>query len=271
MDALIDIVGSVAGLYEMGIEQLYCGPVPLGEGWVQGAHGPIPVPGPATAELLAGAQARTRPSPGPGECTTPTGAALLAELARFEEPSFTLERVAVGAGSRETPWPNVARLLMGRKAEPSLVELVTNIDDMNPQLFAAASERLLAAGALDVWLAPIQMKKGRPGVMMTVIAPAPLESTLADVLLRETTTLGVRVRPLAHRHEARRDVRRVETPFGALRVKVKWIGPEVVGATPEYDDCVSAAQAGSKSVREVHEAAVVAAQRLLAELRGPRS
>ena len=268
VDALIDVVGGVAGLYELGIRELYSGPVPLGEGWVQGAHGPIPVPGPATVELLAGARARTRASPGPGECLTPTGAALLAELARFEEPALTLERVAIGAGSRDAPWPNVARLLLGQLAERSHVELVTNIDDMNPQLFSAASERLLAAGALDVWLAPIQMKKGRPGVMLTVIAPAALEAALADALLRETTTLGVRVRPLSHRHEARREERRVETPFGAVTVKVKWLGREAVGAAPEYDDCVAAARAHSKSVREVHEAAVVAAQRLLAELRG---
>src|SRR5262245_21779269 len=135
MDALIDIVGSVAGLYELGIEQLYCGPVPLGAGWVNGAHGPIPVPGPATVELLAVANARTRPSPGPGECLTPTGAALIAERARFEEPALTLDRVAVGAGSRDTPWPNVARLLLGRADDRSHVELITNIDDMNPQLF----------------------------------------------------------------------------------------------------------------------------------------
>jgi uncharacterized protein (TIGR00299 family) protein len=271
VDALIDIVGGVAALYELGVEQLLAGPVPIGEGWVQGAHGPIPVPGPATLELLAGAGARTRASPGQGECLTPTGAAMLAELARFEEPALTLERVAVGAGSRDTPWPNVARLLLGRRDEPSHLELVTNIDDMNPQLFAATSDRLLAAGALDVWLAPIQMKKGRPGVMLTVIAPAGLEAALSELILRETTTLGIRVRPLAHRHEARREVRRVETPYGPIRVKVKWLGREAVGAAPEYDDCLAAAQAHSKSVREVHEAGVVAGQALLAELRASKS
>ena len=136
---------SVAGLHELGIEKLYASAVPLGHGWIESAHGRLPLPAPATLELLAAAGAPTRPAPGPGELLTPTAAAILAELASFEQPLMTLSRIGVGAGQKEFAWPNVARLWLGQPAGTgSMVQLETNIDDMNPQLIAAVSEKLLA-------------------------------------------------------------------------------------------------------------------------------
>jgi pyridinium-3,5-bisthiocarboxylic acid mononucleotide nickel chelatase len=268
VDAIIDIVGAVAGIHELGIESLYAGPVPLGQGWGQSAHGPIPLPGPATLELLAAARAPTRPAPGPGEWVTPTGAALLAELSTFSEPSFVLERVAVGAGQRDCPWPNVARLLLGSETEPALVLLETNIDDMSPQLYAAVSERLFALGARDVWLTPVQMKKGRPGVVLSALCPAALETAASETILRETTTLGVRVQTLAARHEAAgRELRPVDTAYGPVRVKLKRVGSDLVAATPEYDDCAALAAARGVPLREVLDAAQAAGRALVEGLR----
>lgn len=261
LDAIVDIVGAAAGLHALGIEQLYASGAPLGSGWVQSAHGQIPVPAPATLELLTAAQAPTRPSPGPGELVTPTGAAILAQYARFEQPEMRLLRVGVGAGQRDPAWPNVARLLLGERLAPGpLVEISANIDDMNPELYGAVTQRLFASGARDVWLTPVQMKKGRPGVVLSLMAPANLEATLADLLLRETTTLGVRVHAV-HRHEAGREVRTVDTRYGPIQVKLKLIDGEVWGAMPEYDDCQRAAEAAGAPVRVVYEEAAAQARR----------
>jgi uncharacterized protein (TIGR00299 family) protein len=268
VDALIDIVGSCAGLAGLGIEQLYCAALPLSGGLTTTAHGQIPLPAPATLELLAAVHAPTRPGPGPGEWVTPTGAALVAELARFEQPMMDLRRIGAGAGSRDCAWPNLARLWIGdMQDQGALVELETNIDDMNPQLFAAVTERLLAAGARDAWLTPIQMKKGRPAVLVSVLAPAGLEPALTDLLLRETTTLGVRTRHFTHRAQAAREIRQVETSFGPIDVKVKWVGGEAVGAAPEFDRCRAAADRAGVPVKEVYDRAAAAAQDLLAHLR----
>ena len=272
IDAIIDVVGVVTGLHELGIERVYASPLPLGPGWTQTDHGKVPLPAPATLELLAAAGAPTRPAPGPGELVTPTGAALLADLATFTQPAMTLSRIGIGAGQREFAWPNIARLWLGEaeagaSGTGGIVQIETNIDDMNPQWYAAVSDKLFAAGARDVWFTPIQMKKGRPGVMLCALGSAAHEAKLADVILRETTTLGVRVHALAHRHEARREIRPVETAFGPVHVKVKWIGNEAMGAMPEYEDCRKLADVAGVPVRIVHEAASVAAQELLLAFR----
>jgi hypothetical protein len=255
LDAIIDIVGAAAGLHALGVEQLYASGAPLGSGWVQSAHGQIPVPAPATLALLAAANAPIRPSPGPGELVTPTGAAILAQYARFEQPEMRLARVGMGAGQRNPAWPNVARLVLGEPlAAGPMVEISTNIDDMNPELYGVVSQRLFAAGARDVWLTPVQMKKGRPGIVLSLMAPAGLESTLSDLLLRETTTLGVRVHTV-HRHEAVREQRTVDTRYGPVQVKLKLIDGAIWGAMPEYDDCLRAAEAAGVPVRWVYEEA----------------
>jgi uncharacterized protein (TIGR00299 family) protein len=268
VDSIIDIVGSVTGLHELGIEQLYASAVPLGHGWTESAHGRIPLPAPATLELLAAVGAPTRPAPGPGELLTPTAAAILAELATFSQPVMTISRIGIGAGQKEFEWPNVARLWLGEpEAMGPVLQLETNIDDMNPQLVAAVSASLFVAGALDVWTTPVQMKKGRPGIVLSVLARAAGESTLADLILRETTTLGVRVHAVHHRHEARREFREITTDFGIVRAKVKWLGNEPAGAMPEYEDCRMLADAKRVPVRIVYESATVACQALMAELR----
>lgn len=256
LDAIIDVVGTSAGLAALGVEKLYASPVPLGSGWTTSEHGQIPIPAPATLELLATAGAPVRPSPGPGELLTPTGAAILAELAEFRQPPMRLTRVATGAGTRNPPWPNVLRLWLGEGDAPgSLVEMQTNIDNMNPEHYAPVMEKLLAAGALDVWLTPVQMKKGRPGVVLSVLTTAGAETQMADLLLRHTSTLGVRVHAL-HRHEAARECRTTETAFGAVRLKLKVLGGQVIAATPEYEDCRALAEAKGVAVKDVYDAAL---------------
>jgi hypothetical protein len=262
LDAIVDIVGAAAGLQALGIENLHASAVPLGPGWTQSAHGALPLPAPATLELLSQVGAPTRPAPGPGELITPTGAALLAHCAKFEQPPMHLSRIGYGAGKRETAWPNVARLWLGEPADDSpMVQIETNIDDMNPQLYAAVTQRLFEAGARDVWLTSIQMKKGRPGVLLSVLASVALEATLADILLRETTTLGVRVSGI-HRHEANREFQTVDTPYGTVRVKLKLMDGEIVGAMPEYDDCQRLAETHKISTHRVYEEAMVLAHTL---------
>ncbi len=235
LDAIADIVGTVAGLHELGIERLYSSGLPMGHGWTDSQHGKLPLPAPATLELLSAAGVPSRPAPGTGELVTPTGAALVCELAKFEQPMMRLQKIAIGAGKRETPWPNVARLWLGAESSPqgdsfrdTIVQIETNIDDMNPQLYGPLSERLFAAGSLDVWLVPIQMKKNRPGVMLGVLTGAANQRTIADIILRETTTLGVRVHPV-QRFEAEREIKSINSPYGAVQVKIKSWGGQIVG------------------------------------------
>lgn len=259
LDAILDIVGVCAGLQALGIERLYASGVPLGEGWTMSAHGRIPLPAPATLRLLTAVQAPTRPAPGPGELVTPTGAALLAELATFTQPRMQLQRIGQGTGQKDFAWPNVARLWLGELVDNGpLVQIETNIDDMNPELYATVSQNLFAAGALDVWMTSIQMKKNRPGVLLSILAPAAKESVIADLVLRETTTLGVRAH-YVHRHEARRTFVGVQTVYGTVQVKLKWIGDQVVGAKPEFADCQQLAVQHQLPVRQVYEAAQAAA------------
>lgn len=257
LDAIIDIVGVCAGLDALQIAQLYASGAPLGEGWTNSAHGRIPLPAPATLALLTAAGAPTRPAPGPGELVTPTGAAILAELAIFEQPRMRLQRTGLGAGQKEFAWPNIARLWLGEPLDGGqLVQLETNIDDMNPEFYEPVRERLFAAGAVDVWTTPIGMKKGRPSTMLSVLGPAAQEQLLVEILLRETTTLGVRGH-YVHRHEAQRDFVRVDTIYGPVSLKRKWMYNEVVSAKPEYEECLRLAGDHGVAVQTVYEAALV--------------
>jgi hypothetical protein len=203
-------------------------------------------------------------NPPPVELVTPTAAALLAELATFQQPPMRLQRIGIGAGQRIFAWPNVARLWLG-EAEPAgpMVQIDANIDDMNPQFYPAAMERLFAAGAADVWLTPIQMKKGRPAITLSILCPAAIEAIIADILLQQTTTLGLRVHPVT-RHEAAREFRAVQTLHGPVRVKLKLINGQVIAAVPEYDDCKKLADDKGLPVHIVHDAAQAAARQLLA-------
>ncbi len=273
LDAIIDIVCVCAGLHELGVGALFASPLPLGSGWARSMHGRIPLPAPATLELLAAVDAPTLPAPGPGELVTPTGAALLAELAQFRQPEMRMRSIGYGAGAKNFDWPNVARLWLGDELteaphrptlEPteSLLVLETNIDDMNPELYEPVQRRLFDAGALDVWTTAIGMKKARPGTLLRVLAAPADESMLAALLLRETTTLGVRAYPV-RRYIAERELKTVTTAFGPVRVKVKRVEGMTVGAKPEFEDCQALAEATGKPLPTVYAAALAAASPLV--------
>jgi uncharacterized protein (TIGR00299 family) protein len=269
VDTLVDVAGTVAGLVELEVDELWCSALPAAPADISGAkHGPLPGPGPATLALLAGAGAPLRPFGAGQELVTPTGAALAVSLARFEQPAMRLQRVGCGAGAAPAPWPNLLRLWLGTKLEgtPRAVEgrvvMETSIDDMSPELLAPIARLLLEAGALDVHSTPLLMKKGRPGVLVTVIARDIDEARLAHLMLRETTTLGVRVHDV-RRYEAERRITEVMTPFGAVSVKLKLLDGAVVGAMPEFESVSSAATAAGASLAAVHAAASAAAQGLL--------
>ena len=257
VDAIVDVVGAVWGFDRLGIERAYVSPLPTGSGKVRSAHGPIPVPAPATLEIARRAGAPLVPSTAETELVTPTGAALAAELGEFRQPPMTVERVGYGFGRKELPWANALRLWVGQPVgasasdEVSLLE--TNLDDMTPELIGAAMDRLFAAGALDVYLTPIHMKKNRPGTMLSAIVPLEREGEIAGLILRETTTLGVRVHR-RWRYKADRRSESVDTPWGAVRVKVKSLDGNVTVA-PEYDDCLRVAREQNVSIADVYDAA----------------
>lgn len=276
LDAIVDIVGVVAGLALLGVEQVFASPVPLGTGWVRSAHGPIPVPAPATLALLAGVGAPTTADETPFELTTPTGAALLAGLATFRRPPMRITAAGYGFGARQLERPNALRAWLGEPDEPrraadapaatatapaaaTLVLLETNIDDQSGEQLAYALERLRDLGALDVWLTPIQMKKGRPAVMLSALTPVELEERAVALILRETTTFGMRRRAV-ERHICDREIVEVTTPLGVARVKRKsWRG-ETLGAAPEYEDCARLARDRGVPLAEVYRIVAQAAE-----------
>jgi pyridinium-3,5-bisthiocarboxylic acid mononucleotide nickel chelatase len=247
-DTLIDIVGVLAGLADLKIDEATASPLPLALGWTKSAHGPLPLPAPATLALLTGVP--VRPMDVEAELVTPTGAALLTSIARRFGvfPPMTLRRIGYGAGRRDMPFPNVIRLWLGETPSPAtaaytweqLVLIETNIDDMNPQIYGYTLERLLSAGALDVTLTPLQMKKNRPGTLLSVLARPEHSEPLTQILFEETTSLGVR-RQTVERVSVGRTLETVETPYGPVRVKVaRWPGGS--RCMPEYEDCRLAAQ-----------------------------
>jgi uncharacterized protein (TIGR00299 family) protein len=261
VDAIVDITGAVAGLRLLGVEEVFVSPLPLGHGEVRGAHGVLPIPAPATLALLARANAPTVEGEGPrGELLTPTGAAILTTLGRFERPAMRLETVGCGAGGRDPgDRPNLLRLWLGEtEAGGRRMRLLeTNIDDMTPELFGYVQELLLAAGAADVWFTPIQMKKNRPAVMLSVLCRDALEPEMVRILMRETSTLGVRVRDVG-RYEAEREIFEFESSLGAAAVKVKRLPGEQPRIAPEYEVCRRIAQEHGLSLAEVYR--VVAAE-----------
>ena len=276
VDSIVDILGAVWGLEQLGVSQVYASSLPLGGGQVQSSHGPLPLPAPATLELLAMAGAPTRPQPGEKELVTPTGAAILTTLASFQQPSMRLHRLGIGAGGRELPWPNVLRVWLGEplgSAQPMegdhsslspLSVLETNIDNMNPELYGHVMARLFEVGALDVFFTPIFMKKNRPGTMLSVIARGEDEAALVDLILRETSTLGVRTHRCG-RYELERQVRLVETVFGPLEIKLKWLDGRIVSVAPEYESCRRVAIEKNVPLSEVFRAAQQAGDALLTD------
>ncbi|HNT55036.1 MAG TPA: nickel pincer cofactor biosynthesis protein LarC [Anaerolineaceae bacterium] len=264
VDSILDIVGAAVGLHYFQITAVYASALPLGTGQVNTEHGCLPLPAPATLELLRLAQAPLTPSPAKLELVTPTGAAILAALATFEQPGIRLTRVGIGAGRRELAWPNVLRLLIGEAdVHPgSHLEIETNIDDQNPQILGHVLTRLFQAGALDVYFTPIYMKKNRPATKLSVIARREDEAALCDLILRETSTLGLRVTPI-WRHEAGREIRHITTRYGEIPVKLKIINGQIIQAAPEYDACVQLAEKTGLPLTQILQAATAAGQALI--------
>jgi len=255
LDTVIDVMGTVAGLRLLGVEELFASALPAGGGSVEGAHGLLPVPAPATLELIARARAPVSGAGGQGELVTPTGAAIVTTLARFERPAMRVTKVGYGAGSRDFEGrPNVLRLWLGEilpVATASMLLVETNIDDMSPELLGYVQGRLFAAGAADVWFTPIQMKKNRPATKLSALCSIEKEDAIVGVLLRESSTLGVRVTEV-RRHEAEREVITFPSSLGTAVVKVKrWQG-EPPQLSPEYESCRRLAEELSLPLAEVY-------------------
>lgn len=262
LDSIVDIVGAVFGMEWVGADRVICSPLNVGGGMVRSAHGVFPVPAPATVRLLGDAPVYSGAAR--FETVTPTGALLATAYAQAfgPIPPMTIERVGYGAGERDhAETPNVLRVLIGRASAESprdrVVVLECDIDDMNPQLFGVAMEKLLSAGALDVYYVPVQMKKNRPGTLMTILAPPTLRHALTEVAFRETTTIGVRVSEV-ERVCLEREIVEVGTPVGPIRFKVARLEGRVVNAAPEFEDCVRAADAHGRPVKEVQALAIEA-------------
>ena len=275
IDAIVDIVGAALAVETLGIEVLYASALPLSSGHVRTAHGLLPVPAPATLELLRRVSAPWRPCPVEGEMVTPTGAAILATLARFETPAMRIERVGYGFGRKSFPWPNCLRLCLGspvgvsmEASEQAAMEtdrvtvIETNIDTMTGEALGGLMERALAAGALDVAYTPLYMKKNRPAVMLTLICRVEDAEALAQLLLSEANTLGVRMQHM-QRRKAQREQRTVETPFGKMQAKVKLLGGRVISVAPEYEECRRIAMERALPLEEVYEVARQAIQRTI--------
>lgn len=260
IDSIVDIVGAALGLDRLGLTSFYASPLTDGRGVTRSQHGAIPVPVPATAALLALAGAPSREAATEFELVTPTGAAIVTALAEFRRPEFRVTGVGYGFGQRELDWPNALRLWLGTDAADetaddaeydAVVVLDTNIDDMNPQFYAPLLDRLFAVGALDAFLTPVIMKKGRPGTVVTVLAPPNRVAACTDLLLTETTSLGVRHRTEL-RVKARRSFEEVSTPWGPARVKLKHWGGQLLAVVPEFDDCQALATASGTPFPAVH-------------------
>ncbi len=264
VDAIVDIVGACLALHRLAIDKVLCSPIPTGSGTIQCDHGLMPVPAPATAALLKGVPLAACDET--GELTTPTGAAILTTLAAGfgPSPAMTLEKVGIGAGRREGQRrPNVLRLLIGTADGDAVVAdeadeiivLEANLDDITAEVIGYVYDRLFAEGALDVFTSPIYMKKNRPAVQLTVLAPIALRGALEELILTETTTFGVRGYPV-RRRKLVRELEMVQTDFGPIRIKVGRQGGRVVTAAPEFDDCRCAAERTGRPLRELMEQAL---------------
>jgi uncharacterized protein (TIGR00299 family) protein len=239
-DSIVDIMAAATGTHELGIDAFHFSRIPLGRGLTRALHGPLPIPGPATLELLKGLPVQGIDLD--GETVTPTGAAILSTLGKSfgAQPSMTIEKIGYGAGQKNFPnRPNVFRLVIGTDSIPwsqeEMLVIETNIDDMNPEFYDYVFDRLLAAGARDVFLSPVQMKKNRPGTLLRVIAEPKDRDTLVRIILSETSTIGVRHYPVG-RIILKRISEKLKTRYGTIRVKVVEEPDGTKRVAPEYDD-----------------------------------
>ncbi|WP_458011423.1 nickel pincer cofactor biosynthesis protein LarC [Candidatus Solincola sp.] len=268
-DTLVDVVGSVACLEHLEVEELLCSPLPMGTGMIKTSHGVYPVPAPAVTEILRDVPVYS--SGIPTEIVTPTGAAIVAALASdfCLLPPMRIQAVGYGAGDRDLEIPNVLRgflgerelVARGRTRERRMV-FSANIDDMNPEIYPYVMERLFEAGAEDVWLSPIQVKKSRPAVTISVLAPPSREEEIKEVIFAETKTLGIRIEEVDKEY-LDREVLEVSTDYGPVRVKVARHEGRPLNVAPEYEDCRRAALRSGVPLKEVYAAAEEAARDLL--------
>ena len=272
VDTLVDVVGVVSGLAHFGVERVYASALVLGAAEPPRWPGGYPNPAPATLELVAMAEAPVAADraiyEGAGELTTPTGAALITTLATFERPAMSVGSIGVGLGSKDPEnFPNVLRVWLGEEAgspaadrQGDIVLLETNLDDVPGVVLGYTQERLFALGALDVWYTDIQMKKNRPGVILSVLVPQELEAPACELILRETPTLGVRTRPV-ERYVARRSSVSMDMDIGVISVKVKYLAGVAVSAAPEYEDCRTIALETGLPYQEVYSRAAEEARK----------
>jgi hypothetical protein len=266
LDAIADVVGAAVGFTHLGIEAIFHAALPLGSGFVETAHGRLPVPGPAVTELVRGR--RVRPDDGTAELVTPTGAAIVAALARTDPvPEMDVETVGYGAGDRVLPdRPNLLRIAIGRAvaatAHEDVVVLEATIDDSSPQIYEHTIARLLEAGAKDAFLVPTVMKKSRPAVMLRVLAAPADRDRLAAIVFAETSTIGLRWTTW-HRLVLPREEATVETPWGPVRVKIALAPDGSPNVAPEYEDCRRLAVERGVALKRVLQAALAAAVPLL--------
>src|SRR5687768_14821708 len=259
LDSIIDIVGAVFALEWFHADRIVSSPLNVGGGMVNSAHGHFPVPAPATVKLLAGAPVYS--SGVQSELVTPTGALLVTSYATSygPVPAMTISQVGYGAGDRDLAnTPNVLRVLVGDSTDQPhtehIVVLQSELDDMNPQLFGLVMERLYAAGALEVYFASVQMKKNRPGTLLTVLARPEQREELSAIVFRETTTIGVRYHEVL-RERLDREIVPVNTPLGTIRFKVARLGDTIVNAAPEFEDCLRIASERGVPVKDVQSSA----------------
>jgi len=267
VDSIIDVVGAAWAIDQLGLERPYVSPLPMGKGFAKSRHGTIPVPPPATIELLTGFPVKL--GDGEGEMVTPTGAAIIKALAQPapEKFNFEVSKIAYGAGTKDfSDRPNLLRILIGsegtRFVTDDLIEIAANIDDLNPQIYDHLSDRLFAAGARDVTLTPTVMKKGRPGVVLAVLAEPATRERLAAIIFAETSSIGLRFHPVSRLKLDRRIIE-TTTRFGTIRVKVSGDPSHPITLSAEYDDCRKAAVAHDTPLKLVIEEAVAAARRVL--------
>jgi pyridinium-3,5-bisthiocarboxylic acid mononucleotide nickel chelatase len=260
-DAIVDIVGSVIAFDKMGIAEIYCSPVPFGHGRIEHSHGYLPNPAPATSQLLKGATIYRKDIK--GELVTPTGAAIMTTLAKsFDDmPRLKIDKMGLGAGFFDLTEANILRIFIGETAsnfeQDLVVAIETNIDNMNPELYSHVINRLMHSGALDAYITNISMKKGRPGVLLTVLSPVDDKNRLIDRIFDETTTLGVRTY-LIRREKLTRTIDKVRTKYGIVRVKTGKTGDTIKNIAPEYEDCARLSLKNRVPLKSVYDAAIAA-------------
>jgi uncharacterized protein (TIGR00299 family) protein len=268
VDSIVDIVGACIALEMLGKPRILASPVIDGSGWIDCAHGRFPIPAPATLEILSARGVAITQTDEPNELVTPTGAALLAEFVEHFGPmhNFKAEKIGFGVGGRENKTrPNVVRAMLGELADKAvraphdwetdtIAVLETNLDDITAEILGQFVERALAQGALDVFHTPIQMKKNRPGVLLSVLCAEDEADKFSELILRETTAFGVR-RTICERRKLRREFATVKTQFGEVQIKLGKLDGKVIQASPEFESCKKLAEAKQVSLKSIYDAA----------------